>query len=149
MTSAFSFSQTSEIDSVKATIDQFFEGFHKQDSTIILKTVHMDIKMQSIGMNIEGTSVLSTSKFEGFLKSIISIPKENTFKEEILDYNIQVDGHMANVWTPYKFWFDGNFSHCGVNSFQLFKDNGQWKIIYLIDTLRKNCDFDKLSRRKY
>jgi len=139
MISAFFFSQTSEIDSVKLTIDQFFEGFHKQDSTIILQTVHKDIKMQSIGMNKEGTSVLSTAQFGGFLKSIISIPKENTFKEEILSYNIQIDDHLAHVWTPYKFWFDGNFSHCGVNSFQLFKDNGQWKIIYLIDTRQMDC----------
>lgn len=32
---------------------------------------------------------------------------------------------------------NGNFSHCGVNSFQLFHDNGQWKIIYLIDTRQR------------
>jgi len=48
---------------------------------------------------------------------------------------------MANVWMPYEFWFNGNFSHCGVNFFKLFNDNGTWKIIYLIDTRReKGCE---------
>jgi hypothetical protein len=139
LVSTFSFSQTSETDTIKATIDYFFKGFHKQDSTLILKTVHPDIKMQSIGKNNEGATVLSTSEFKKFVSSIVSIPKEKTFKEEILSYNIQVDGDMAHVWTPYNFYFDGNFSHCGVNSFQLFKDNGSWKIIYLIDTRQKDC----------
>ncbi len=44
---------------------------------------------------------------------------------------------MANAWTPYEFWYNGNFSHCGVNSFQLIKKDEKWKIIYLVDTRRK------------
>lgn len=70
---------------------------------------------------------------------MVSIPKEKSFKEEILEYKTQVEGNMAHVWTPYKFWFDVNFSHCGVNYFQLFKEYGQWKIVYLIDTRRLDC----------
>ena len=44
---------------------------------------------------------------------------------------------MAHVWAPYEFWYNGEFSHCGVNSFQLFKEEDTWKIIYLIDSRRK------------
>jgi len=142
LVTSISFSQSSESDKVKATIERFFEGFHKQDSTVILSTVGEGIKMQSIGKNREGKAVLSTSEFKTFLNSIVSIPKDKTFKEEILGFNIQVDGDMANAWTPYEFRFDGNFSHCGVNSFQLFKDDGNWKIIYLIDTRRRDCKTD-------
>jgi hypothetical protein len=139
MISTFSFSQTSETDTVKSTIQQFFEGFHKQDSTLILKTIHNAIKIQSIGNTKEGKPVLNTLEFAIFLNAIVSIPKGKSFKEEILEYKIQLDGNMAHVWTPYKFWYDGNFSHCGVNSFQLFKEDGQWKIVYLIDTRRSDC----------
>ncbi|MGK0322749.1 MAG: hypothetical protein ACJARX_001374 [Psychroserpens sp.] len=139
MISTFSFSQTSETDTVKSTIEQFFEGFHKQDSTLILKTIHNAIKIQSIGNTKEGKPVLNTLEFAIFLNAIVSIPKGKSFKEEILEYKIQLDGNMAHVWTPYKFWYDGNFSHCGVNSFQLFKEDGQWKIVYLIDTRRSDC----------
>ena len=77
------------------------------------------------------------TSFSDFLKSISSIPKDISFKEELLDYQISIDGSMANVWTPYKFYFNDSLSHCGVNSFQLVKINGKWQIIYIIDTRRK------------
>jgi hypothetical protein len=41
---------------------------------------------------------------------------------------------MANAWVGYEFWLNGNFSHCGINSFQMVNFDGDWKIIYLIDT---------------
>jgi len=50
---------------------------------------------------------------------------------------VKIDGPLAIVWTPYKFYFNGKFSHCGVNSFQLVRFNGVWKIQYLIDTRRR------------
>ncbi len=54
---------------------------------------------------------------------------------------IRIDADLAVVWTPYKFFVGKKFSHCGVNSFQLIKLNGNWKIQYLIDTRRKEgCD---------
>lgn len=58
--------------------------------------------------------------------------------EQIVFDLIKIDGALAIAWTPYKFYFNGLFSHCGVNSFQLVKLNGEWKIQYLIDTRRKN-----------
>ena len=122
---------------VKQTIETFFEGFHKQDSTIIKSTTYKEIKMQSIGKNREGIANIKTEDFSTFLKSIVSIPKDQKFEEKLLDFNIQVDGNMANAWTKYEFWINGQFSHCGVNSFQLFNDNDTWKIIYLVDTRRR------------
>jgi len=44
---------------------------------------------------------------------------------------------MATVWAPYKFYYKGTFSHCGVDMFQLVRMKGGWKIVYLIDTRRK------------
>ena len=51
--------------------------------------------------------------------------------------DIKIDGNLASVWTPYEFYLDNNFSHCGVNSFQLFNNNGNWEIIYIVDTRKK------------
>ena len=124
---------------VKAAIDTFFEGFHKGD-TIIMKSVLADkVVMQSTYTNKNGRNVLSESDMSGFIKAIAKRPADQKWDERLLDYSIKVDGSMANVWTPYEFWLNGNFSHCGVNSFQLFNDNGQWKIIYLIDTRRRKA----------
>jgi hypothetical protein len=44
---------------------------------------------------------------------------------------------MAAVWTPYNFYYNGQFSHCGVNSFQVIRFKDGWKIQYIIDTRRR------------
>ena len=72
------------------------------------------------------------------MQSFAKFPKELQFEERLLDYKIQIDGTMAHVWTPYEFYVNGSFSHSGVNSFTLFSENNQWKIVHLIDTRRKN-----------
>ena len=65
---------------------------------------------------------------------------KNSLEERITFSSIHIDGNLASVWTPYQFYFQGKFSHCGVNSFQMVKENGEWKIQYIIDTRRKdNC----------
>ncbi|MBU2907286.1 MULTISPECIES: nuclear transport factor 2 family protein [Arenibacter] len=126
---------------VKRTIEAFFEAFHQQDSMALKETVSKDIVLQTIGKDADGREVVKTDDFNHFLKSIVSIPATTKFEEKIMSYNIQIDGAMANAWTNYEFWVNDNFSHCGVNSFQLFNDQGAWKIIYLIDTRRKEgCD---------
>ena len=129
--------QQSEKDEVKATVERFFEGFHKGDTTIIKETISDKIIMQTAFRNREGKDVLNSDDANKFLNAIATRPDDQKWDERLLSFNIQVDGNMANAWTPYEFWFNGQFSHCGVNSFQLFKDNGSWKIIYLIDTRRR------------
>jgi len=129
--------QESDETKVQKTIEAFFDGFHKQDSLLIKQTVSDGIIAQTIGKNKDGTTTLQTEDFSKFLKSIVSISDTVNFQEKILSFSIQVDGAMANAWTPYEFWYNDAFSHCGVNSFQLIKDGADWKIIYLIDTRRK------------
>ena len=122
---------------VKAAIDMFFEGFHKGDTLQMRSVLANKVVLQSTYTNKKGTKVLRDSDINGFIKSIAKRPADQKWDERLLDYKIQVDGTMANAWTPYEFWLNGEFSHCGVNSFQLFDDNGTWKIIYLIDTRRR------------
>ncbi len=129
--------QQSETDNVKSKIIEFFDAFHKQDSVALKSMVTDKVILQSISTNKEGKTILKEEDFSKFIKSIASIPKDQTFEEKLLGFNIQVDGNMANAWTPYEFWYQGEFSHCGVNSFQLIKADGAWKIIYLVDTRRK------------
>ena len=130
--------QTEEEIQVKQNIIEFFDAFHAKDSIAMKKTVYPSILLQTIGVNNEGKSVLKTENFNDLVKSIISIPDSTNFQERIKSYSIQTDGNMANAWTPYEFWINNEFHHCGVNSFQLFREENAWKIIYLIDTRRKS-----------
>jgi hypothetical protein len=121
---------------IQKVIETFFEGFHAKD-TVKMKSVCFDkIILQSIMENAKG-SKLSDESAKEFYNSIATIPSDFKFEEKILSYSIQVDGTMAHAWTPYEFYINGKLSHSGVNAFTLFKENGIWKIIYVIDTRRK------------
>ena len=136
--------QQAEEEAVKQAIDEFFVAFHEQD-TVALTAMAMDnTPMETIVKDQEGNTVLSKSTYEEFLGRIANMPEDMEYREELTDYMIRVDGDMANAWTPYRFWIDGEISHCGVNSFQLIKQDGHWKIFYVVDTRRKeNCEDKK------
>ncbi|SDS22991.1 nuclear transport factor 2 family protein [Christiangramia echinicola] len=136
------FAQTEKTGNTpKKLVVDFFEAFHAQD-TIKLKSFALDgIKMQSVSMDAEGNTKLSSDDYSKFLKSIASIPADASFEEKLHEFRVEENGLLATVTTPYLFYFNENFSHCGVNSFQLVKFNGEWKITSLIDTrTKKNCD---------
>lgn len=131
------FAQEDENAKVKATIDVFFEGFHKGDTTLIKSVIMDKMLLQTTYITKDGNHALVSEESSKLISAIAKRPNDQKWDERLLNYNIQIDGIMAHVWTPYEFWLNDEFSHCGVNSFQLFNDNGQWKIIYLIDTRRK------------
>ncbi|MEZ4808721.1 MAG: nuclear transport factor 2 family protein [Allomuricauda sp.] len=129
-----------EIDSkeqVKKVIETFFDGFHKQDSSIIKSTVADRLVLQTTGKDQEGRTRFREEDFSKFLVSICSIPDSVKYEERLTSFSIQVDRTMANAWVGYEFWLNDTFSHCGINSFQLVDFDGEWKIIYLIDTRGK------------
>lgn len=128
-----------EEEAIRKTIDTFFQGFHEQDSAKIKSVVADSMIMQTIGMDKEGKTRLRDVDFSLFLRNIVSIPDSIPFREVIKAYTIKIDGPMANAWLDYEFWLRNAMSHCGVNNFQLMSQDGQWRIIYLIDTRRKEA----------
>jgi hypothetical protein len=131
--------QTAE-DSVKAVVKQLFEGMKNSDAAMIRSAFTDSAFLQSVGKNKDGKIAVTTDSIDEFAKLISGI-KKGAADEQIIFESIKIDGPLAMVWAPYKFYFDGKFSHCGVDSFQLVYVDGQWKIQYLIDTRRKQpCD---------
>ncbi len=126
--------QEAEKEAVKQTVQGFFEAFHKQDSVGMKGFVADGVLLQTTGRNQEGKTQFRSQEIEKLYQSIVGIPDSITFQEKLTSWNIQVDRTMANAWVGYEFWLNGNFSHCGINSFQLINFDGAWKIVYLIDT---------------
>lgn len=53
---------------------------------------------------------------------------------------VMIRGPIAVVWGEFDFHADGEFSHCGVNSVDLVKVDGQWKIAnWMWTTERVGC----------
>lgn len=136
------FGQTQQEEAeVKKVVTDFFEAFHQQDSVALRNLAHSTIKLQSIGKDREGKMKVSTSSYGDFLKSIAGIPSTTKFEEKLHSFKVEVNGPLAIVTTPYSFLVDDKLSHCGVNSFTMVKEANEWKIVYLIDTRkREGCD---------
>ncbi|QXV65502.1 nuclear transport factor 2 family protein [Mucilaginibacter sp. 21P] len=132
------FAQTDKED-IKKTINTLFDGMRKGDSTMLRSAFHKDMVLQSVTNKKDGTTVLITEKGDDFVKQV-GTPHKDVYDERITWGDMKIDGALASVWTPYKFYLGSQFSHCGVNFFQLMKTSQGWKIIYIVDTRRKdNC----------
>lgn len=127
-------------DSVKIAIGQLFTFMRNSDSKGILSCFTDSAILQTIARDKEGEAIVKNEKITDFATLIGTIPKLAADERIVFDF-VKVDGPLATAWTPFKFFYNGVFSHCGVNSFQMIRIKGQWKIHFLIDTRRKQpCD---------
>jgi hypothetical protein len=124
------FSQESDI---KQAVESFFKAFHERDTVAMNAVLDKELVLHTVTEKASGIN-LSVETRAAFLKSIASTPKSIKYEEKLTSWNIQADGKLAHVWTPYEFYINGNLVHTGVNSFQLYWKNGVWKIIYCADT---------------
>lgn len=123
-------------DSVKSVINNMFAAMKNADAAMLKNCFADSIVFQSIARNKEGSTVVRTENPAGFIEQI-SKASPGSLDERISFETVKVDGPLAIAWTPYNFYYNGQFSHCGVNSFQLVRFDGVWKIQYIIDTRRK------------
>jgi hypothetical protein len=127
--------QTAE-DSVKAVVNNLFTAMKNADTVLLKSTFANGAIFQTVARDKDGNMLVRTDAVQGFIDQI-GQQKKDHLDERITFGSVKIDGALASVWTPYNFYAGGNFSHCGANSFQLVKLNGQWKIQYLIDTRRR------------
>ena len=122
-------------DSVKAVVNNLFRAMKNSDG-VLLKSVFADSAILQTIETKTGKTMVKNEAVAGFIESISKLPVGAADEQVIFDM-VKIDAALASVWTPYKFYFNGKFSHCGVNSFQLLRLNNEWKIQYLIDTRRR------------
>ena len=133
--SSFSFAQNTSEKEIIKPIENLFNAMKSADSLGVKNAFSGSAIMQTFGKNQE----IRTDKVEDFAKQV-GASQAGDLDERFTISKILVDGNMASVWVPYQFYYKGNFSQCGVNSFQLAKIYNEWKIQYIIDTRRKeNC----------
>ena len=121
---------------IQKVIETLFDGMRVGDSSIVATAFAEDAPMSSVFTNQAGEVVQNSGSLAQFLESV-GTPHEQVYDERIFGYDINIDGDLASVWTPYEFYVGEQFSHCGVNSFQMAKLDGEWKIIYIVDTRRR------------
>ena len=129
-------------DDVRAVIDALFDGMRAGDSTAVAAAFRGNAPLYSAFIDQQGNPVLREGSLDRFLTAV-GTPHDEVWDERLRDVVIHVDGPLASAWMDYAFFLGDNFSHCGVNSMQLFHGEDGWKIIYLVDTRRRDgCEPD-------
>jgi len=120
---------------IEKSIRNLFLGMKNADSELVKSAFAENAVLQTITK--DGT--VKSDNIQEFVASVSKFTKGD-LDERIIVEAIHTDGNLASVFTPYSFYLKGKLSHCGANSFQLVKQNDEWKIQYIIDTRRKdNC----------
>lgn len=120
---------------IEKPVRNLFLGMKNADP-VLLKSVFTE---NAIMQTITKDGMVKSDSVQDFIASISKF-SAGDLEEKIIIDAIHADGNLASVFTPYSFYLKGKLSHCGANSFQLVKQNNEWKIQYIIDTRRKeNC----------
>ncbi|MFN9665430.1 MAG: nuclear transport factor 2 family protein [Bacteroidota bacterium] len=127
--------QNAEME-IRQVITALFDGMRQADSAAVASVFSPDCTMQTIATDKAGKSVVRNEEVSKFVSSIAR-QKPGMIDEQIVFETIKIDGPLAIVWTPYRFIYNGNFSHSGVNVFCLVNLAGNWKIQYIIDTRKR------------
>lgn len=126
--------QTDE-ESVKAVINKMFTAMKNGDSKSLIECFADSAILQSVSEK-DGKVSIKNEPIKDFA-DFVGTQAKGAADERISFDLVKIDAALAIAWTPYEFYYNGKFSHCGVDSYQLVRINGQWKIQYLIDTRRK------------
>lgn len=126
-----------EKQAIMQVIHRLFDGMRQGDSSMVRSVFTADPSLYTAITDRTGKPQLIIDELQEFLNAVGS-PHEEVWDERVWTYDIAIDGNLASAWTPYAFFADSTFIHCGVDAFQLFKSETGWKIFSLSDTRRKN-----------
>ena len=133
------FAQQTSTAAIKQTINTMMDAMRKGDSTLLRSVLAKNLELESVASDKMGKVQMSTTSANDLVTQI-GTPHTDIYDERIVFGDIKIDGHLASVRTPYKFYIGTTFSHCGVNLFQLARTENGWKIIHIAYTVRKdNC----------
>ena len=142
--SIISFSQSDDRALILETVQKFFDSIEFRDRQLlesILVPNSLNISARELD---DGEAQFNVMSYDEVVTALTR-PGRNA-KERSWDETVLIQGNIAVVWTPYDFHVDGVFSHCGIDSFQLIKQDGQWLIRNSSWTLEtENCPASPLG----
>lgn len=120
-----------ETPAVLEAVHQLFGAMRSRDSVLLRELLAEDARLIAVT-----DSEARPSTAEAFLARI-SAPGDE-LHERMWDPEVRIEGPIATVWTPYDFHVGGEFSHCGIDAFQLAHSGGQWQIVSIIYTVQRD-----------
>jgi hypothetical protein len=119
-------------EAILSTVQQFFDALAESDTALGRAAVLLEgqyFRLRESGDSLD----LSRTPHTQFLRDLAA--GGNDFLERMWEPTVLQHGRMAIVWTPYDFHRSGEFSHCGVDVFNLIRTYDGWKIAGIMYTV--------------
>ena len=116
-----------ETANVLAPIQGLFTAFEAGDAAAVLRVVYPDGRVTATGERASGTG-LRQMNWTQFAQRVTP---DARFTESISDPAIEIGGDVAMVWASFIVRVNGKVANCGIDHFDLVRENGAWKVMNL------------------
>lgn len=106
-------------------VNTFFEAMSKNDADLAASVMIEDGVLYGYAEGAESSDLIRIP-IDQFLEGWKT--RTDSVLERIWDVEVLVHRRLAVAWTRYDFFVNGEFHHCGVNSFNLIHTGDRWKI---------------------
>jgi hypothetical protein len=123
--------QTADEKDALATVQKTFDGMAAHDAQAIRSSMLPDARLYAIRQQGAPSAGTAMTDFASQMGTI----KDGVLERFTGQPTVSIRGRMAQVWGEYEFRRNGKFTHCGVDSFSLFKTDEGWKIVTIVYTV--------------
>ena len=121
---------------VIGVVKRLFDGMRTRDTVSLNAVFAPDARLLGVGRDGRSLNVTTPAQFIAAIAGATG----PAWNETIHNPEVRIDQNLAVVWTEYDFHLGTQFSHCGIDAFQLLKFADGWKIVSLADTRhREGC----------
>ena len=125
----------SEEGQVLAPIQRTFDAITAGDGAAILAATRPEGRATAVVERADGTRAVRTFEWSAFAAQL-KPGADRRVERFVGQPAVEIDGDMAMVWAPYDFTINGKLAHCGVNHFDLVRQDGGWRILNVTWTQR-------------
>jgi hypothetical protein len=128
---------STEPELVMKPIDGAFAALESGDSAELMPHVYAEGRVTGVGSFAGGFTGMRSRSWTEYAARM---KKGDGFKERITNPDIRIDGDIAMVWAPFTIERGGKIVACGMDHFDMIRENGAWKIMNISFSSRtKGC----------
>jgi len=143
MSSGLSAQESGDRETVLNMVQQFFDGMEHRDVRMSEQLLMPDGQYYGYREQEDGVTIIRRSHTE-HLEGLAA--REAELVERFWDPTVLLHDRMAVVWTPYDLYADGEFVHCGIDSFSFIKTGDGWKITGIVFSMEPHgCEESPLG----
>jgi hypothetical protein len=129
---------TGEKAAVVGAVQHLFDIMATNDTVAARRLLMPDGRFFAVEPGRGGDGIVRVMSHEAFIAALGEA--REGWLERMWEPEVRVHGPIATVWTPYDFYRDGAFSHCGVDAVTLVRQEGEWRISGITYTMeREGC----------